>query len=269
MSVGFPKINISQRKKAEKLIYDVFSKLDPSGTNTNKYRKLFANMSDKEFIKLMTDMFNDDTLNFVLDVMDFDREIDLKKVSDAANLLGVPLEEEVICPFINMDKENPVITKVPVFVGYVIIKRLQQTTLKKNGISTNITDRSPTTGQVVNHDKNGRSSDQENMALFVIGAEKAAEEFNGFRADGIQRKNQAYASIAEKGYCTLEDLDAGIDDRTILNTIDVFYTGMSIKTDMVNNDYMLVDTMKNIKKKTSTIRETTDYDVPIEESSLK
>lgn len=254
------KMDISKRPKAEKLIYDVFSILDPTGTNTKRYREIFSNMSDTEFIKLMTNMIEDDTLNFVLDVVDFERDVDLVKAKKAADLLGVPLEEYCIMPFVNGNKDNPTITKEKVFVGYIIEKRLQQTTQKKNGISINISDRSPTTGQVVNHDKNGRSSDQENMALFATGAINAATEFNGFRADGMQRKNQAYSSITQKGYCTLEELDAGIEDRTILNTIDVLYTGMSIKTDLVNNDYMLIDTMKKIKQKTAATRESVESD---------
>lgn len=258
--ITMAKMDISKRPKAEKLIYDVFSILDPTGTNTKRYREIFSNMSDAEFIKLMTNMIEDDTLNFVLDVVDFERDVDLVKAKKAADLLGVPLEEYCIMPFVNGNKDNPTITKEKVFVGYIIEKRLQQTTQKKNGISINISDRSPTTGQVVNHDKNGRSSDQENMALFATGAINAATEFNGFRADGMQRKNQAYSSITQKGYCTLEELDAGIEDRTILNTIDVLYTGMSIKTDLVNNDYMLIDTMKKIKQKTAATRESVECD---------
>lgn len=254
------KFDMSKRSKAEKIIYDVFSALDPSGTNTKKYRDIFTNMTNEEFSKLIKNMIEDDTLNFVLDVVDFDRDVDLIKAKKAADIIGVPIEEYVIMPFVNSNKDNPTVTKEKVFVGYIIEKRLQQTTRKKNGISINITDRSPTTGQVVNHDKNGRSSDQENMALFATGAINVATEFNGFRADGMQRKNQAYSSITQKGYCTLEELDAGIEDRTILNTIDVLYTGMSIKTDLVNNDYMLIDTMKKIKQKTAATRESVEID---------
>ena len=34
------KIDLSKRSKAEKLCYDVFSALDPTGVNTKKYRDL-------------------------------------------------------------------------------------------------------------------------------------------------------------------------------------------------------------------------------------
>ena len=84
------------------------------------------------------------------------------------------------------------------------------------------------------------------MALVVIGADKILEEFNGFRADGMARKNEAYADIAKTGGCSVDKVEQnhGIEDRTALNTLDVFYTGMGIKTDIVTPDYLLVSTAK-------------------------
>ena len=42
----FAKVNISKRKQAEKIIYDVMDALDKTGTNTEKYKKLFDKMSN-------------------------------------------------------------------------------------------------------------------------------------------------------------------------------------------------------------------------------
>ena len=230
MSVKLAKINLSNRAKAEKLVYDVMDALDPSKTNSDKYRAMFNKMTNAEFESFMNDMFTDDDLNFTLDVVSFDREVDLEKAQKAAKVLDIPLEEYVMLPFLNMDIDNPIVTKVPVFITYTIFKRLQQTTLKKNSTSIHISDRSATTGQVVGDDKNGRSSDVENAGLIAVGAEACAKEFNGFRADGLIRKNVAYSSATNKGYISLEDVEssAGIDDRTVLNTIDKLYIGMGL-----------------------------------------
>ena len=40
---------VANREYIEKLIYDVYDQLDPSGTNTNKMKSLFQPMTDKEF----------------------------------------------------------------------------------------------------------------------------------------------------------------------------------------------------------------------------
>lgn len=251
MALKLAKINIKKRKEAEKLVYDIFDILDPSGANTKKYKELFASMSDNEFIKTMNNMWEDDTFNFVLDIVDFERDIDLATVEKAANKLGVPLEEDVIMPFLNMDTNEPVVTRTKVLVMYIIWKRMQQMTQKKNSTSIHISDRSATTGQVVGDDKNGRNSDVENVGLIAIGAVNVAREFNGFRADGMQRKNAAYSSIATTGYVSLEEVEAqaGIADRTVLNTIDTFYLGMGIKTDLIDDSLMLNSTVKNVNKK--------------------
>ena len=54
---------MSKRKEAEKLVYDVMNALDPSGKNTERYKKMFANMSNTEFESFMKSMWEDDTLN--------------------------------------------------------------------------------------------------------------------------------------------------------------------------------------------------------------
>ena len=248
MSLKLAKINLANRSKAEKLVYDVMDALDPSKTNSSKYRAMFNKMTNAEFENFMNDMFTDDDLNFTLDVISFDREVDLEKAQKAAKVLDIPLEEYVMLPFLNMDVDNPIVTKVPVFITYTIFKRLQQTTLKKNSTSIHISDRSATTGQVIGDDKNGRSSDVENAGLIAVGAENCAKEFNGFRADGLKRKNVAYSSATTKGYISLEDVEssAGIDDRTVLNTIDKLYIGMGLKTDLVDESLVLNKTIKEL-----------------------
>ena len=42
------------RQKCEELIYKTFSAIDPTGANTEYYQKLFSDMSDAEFTKLIS-----------------------------------------------------------------------------------------------------------------------------------------------------------------------------------------------------------------------
>ena len=240
------KIDIKKRKSAEKLVYDVMNALDPTGTNTNRYKKLFSTMSDSKFENFMKCMFEDDNMNFTLEIKEFDREVNLDMIEKAAKILGIELEEYVILPHISMSQEHPVVTKEKCITGYHIEKRMEQTNSKKNSSSTHIDERSATTGQVVGHDKNGRSSDQENIALTLIGGTNILKEINGFRADGLQRKNYAYAQIARTGECSLEDIEAnaGVEDRLALETVDVYYKTMGIQTDLITPDLLLISSVK-------------------------
>lgn len=239
-------IDISKRKEAENLLYKVIDALDPSGVNTEWYRKLFASMSDKKFKDLMTDMFNDFNLNFILQLKDYERELTIEKCEKAAKILDIPLEEYIIEPFVNMDKEHPTVSKYPVIVGYHNEQRTQQTNAKKNSTSIHNTQRSALTGQNTGDDKNGRSSDSENMALTLLGATNILKELNGFRADGIKRGNFAVAQISTTGQCNLGEIEehGGVEDRTTLNTVDMMFLAMHIKTDLVSKDYVLLDGKK-------------------------
>lgn len=248
--VKFAPINMGKRKQAEKLVYDVMDKLDPSGTNTKKYRNMLSKMSNSEFEELMKNMWEDDTLNFVLDIEDYERELILDNVEAASEVLGIPLEEYCVMPHLNMDNAMPEISKVPFITGFIIYKRLQQMTQKKNSTSIHTSIRSATTGQATGDDKNGRSSDVENAGLVAIGATNSAREFNGYRADGMERKNFAYSEIATKGYVRLEDVEkvAGVEDRTALTTVNVLYLGMGIQTDLIDSGLLLTKTVKDINR---------------------
>lgn len=240
------KIDIKKRKAAEKLVYGVMNALDPSGKNTERYKKLFATMSDSKFENFMKCMFDDDNIDFTLEIREFEREVTIEMAEKAAKVLGIPLEEHVILPHISNTQEKPMITKEPCITGYHIEKRMEQMNNKKNSTSTHINERSATTGQVVGHDKNGRSSDQENIALKVIGADNILKEINGFRADGLQRKAYAYAQIAKTGSCSLEDIEAqaGIEDRLALETVDVYYRTAGLSTDLIVDGDLLITTVK-------------------------
>lgn len=244
--VSIPKINIKKRKEMEQLVYNVMDTLDPSNKNSKLYKNIFAGMSDAKFESFMRSMFEDDNMNFFLQIKEFDHEVDIDKIKDAADVLGVPLMEYPIYPHLNMDQQHPIVPKTPRIIGYHIDKRMQQMNLKKNSTSINVDERSSTTGQVTGHDRNGRNSDQENSALRLLGAEAILKELNGFRADGIERKNFAYAQIAKNGSCDLEEIEqaGGIEDRLALNTLDMYYLAMGLKTDLVSPDYLLPLTLK-------------------------
>jgi len=244
-AIKLAKIDLSKRKQAEQLVYDYFAIVDPTGKNTARYREMFASMSDKKFEEFMWAMFNDFNMNYVFDIEDYKVTHTIESAEKALKFLGVPIEETIVMPWLNMDQDNPAISKYPMITGYDIELRMQQTNHKKNSTSTKISERSATTGQVVGHDKNARSSDQENNALIAIGAVNIARELNGFRADGLGRKAKAYGEITRSGSCSLEDVEAdfGVEDRTTLNTIDVLFTSMGIKTDLVSKDYLLRSTV--------------------------
>ena len=243
----------AKRKKIEEMIYGVFDRLDKTGTNTKKYKAIFSRMDDKAFNSYMKKFFADDSRNYYLEILPFEREPKLEHIKEAADYLKVPLEEYVYLPFSNPDGE-PLRTRYKVPVGYIHIKRLQQILSKKNSFSVNIENRNVKTGQVISDDKNARVSDIENFALVAIGADEALKEFMGPRADDMIMKQQMIKDIHRDGYVALNSLKSDIKDKQALNTLDVYFMGAGILTDLVTPGLMFRKTLDD-RKEQETIKE--------------
>lgn len=237
-------ITAEKRKKMETTIYNFFDAFDKSGTNTKKYKEMFSVMSDGEFDTFFKEFFQDEDAYLILDIVDYEHTIKLEDIERAAKSINIPLFEYVWLQHITMDKSKAVCTRERVPVGYVHIKRTQQTVAKKNGISTDIDQRSALTAQVTGADKNGRESDLENTMLVSMNLPNVLKELNGPRADDIVMKNEMYRDIALNGYVNLSDLTDDVENKTTLNTVNVFLLGMGLNSDLVTKGLMLKNEIK-------------------------
>lgn len=238
-------ISTEKRKKMETLIYNFFDAFDRTGKNTSFYRERFEKMTNKEFDDFFKDFFDNPKAYLVLNITDYENTMSLKDIKRASKVLNVPLFENVSMSHVTMDKNNIVCTSEPVPVGYIHIKRPQQTISKKNGVSTSIDTRGSLTNQVTGADKNGKESDLENTMLASIQLRNTLKELNGPRADDLHMKNQMLQQIAVNGYVNYTDLESIPENKTTLNTVDTFFIGMGIKTDLVTKGLMLPATLKN------------------------
>lgn len=237
-------ITPAKRKKMEDMIYTFFDAFDKSGKNTNYYKARFEGMTDKEFDNYFKNFFADKKAYLVLNIADYENTVTMDDIKRAAKVLNVPLFETVADPHITMDKNNVVYTPQPVPVGYIHIKRPQQTIAKKNGGSISIDSRSSLTSQVTGADKNGKESDLENTMLASMELHNTLKELNGPRADDMHMKNQMLQQIAINGYVNYDDLESDVENKTTLNTVNTFFLGMGIKTDLVTKGLMLSSTIK-------------------------
>lgn len=237
---------VANREYIEKMIYDTFDALDPSGTNTSKYRMMFAGMNDQQFAKFMKDFLASDGEYFMLDIVEFDHDLKMEYCEKAAKVIGIPLMEYVYMPHLSMDKGNCVVSKQKCLVGYINVKRTQQLVHKKNGLSTSNDKVSALTGQVVRKDKNARSSDIEASMLVSLGADKILQELHGPRADDAVMKRQMNQSIATKGYVMLDELDNLPTNKVTLNTINTYLLGMGLISDIVTPTYILPKTSHDL-----------------------
>ena len=204
---------------------------------------MFEPMTDQKFKSFFTEFFNNPKHYLILDMVDYERDLQVEYIEAAAKVIDVPLFEYVTMPHLTMDKENPIITKHKVPVGYIHLKRPQQTVMKKNGLSVEADQRSAFTGQVTGGDKNGRESDLENCMLTSLGMKYTLKELNGPRADDLVMKKEMLDQINRNGYTELSGLTDKVENKTTLNTINTYFLGMGLHTDLITKGLKLPYTL--------------------------
>ena len=65
------------------------------------------------------------------------------------------------------------------------------------------------------------------------------KELNGPRADDLVMKKEMLQEIQTKGYLQLGDLTDRLENKTTLNTINTYFLGMHLKTDLVSKGLRL------------------------------
>lgn len=234
------------RKKCEKLIYEVFDIIDTTGENTEYYKKKFAKMNDKEFYQFFTQDF---PLKFQTKVFKIDPSV--KQFIDALHHIGVPVSEEVNMPFMYENKDGEPVKSQPVFVVYLPLKRLKQMVQKKTGYSVNISKRDYRTGLLIDTDKNGNSTDREFESLVIQDLPKTLDELATYRADSMNAKSKFYADINTTGMVYQADVPVDSDDSIARNLISAYLLGCHINSNLINREDYLPRTLKKKNAKQS------------------
>ena len=83
----------NKRLQIESLVYRTMNALDPSGSNTGKYKAMFSKMNDAAFSKWVTQFLADPKANIRLDIEEFDKSKTLKyeNVEKAAKQMNLDL----------------------------------------------------------------------------------------------------------------------------------------------------------------------------------
>ena len=227
-----------QRLESEKLIYKVMDTLDPSGANTEYWKKEFADMSDEQFKKYISSEFP-----FYFQTGAF-KEPSMKQISDALDIINTPLLEPIYMPFKYVDKDgNPMRTKEGLVI-YIHVKRMKQLLTKKNGMSIDTKARDMRTGLLTGVDKNGKESDREFESLAVSGLTATMKELSRPRADSMQDKSIMNSQIKTMGQVRLSDMPDDPADSLSKNLLSVYFLGAGLYSNLVNIDYMTPYTLK-------------------------
>lgn len=236
-----------KRSQIETMVLKTMSLIDKTGLNTKKYKEFFKSMSDEKFKRWMNEFLKDPDKNFYMELLPHKNEPVLKDLMDAGKYLDIPLEEYIY--LYDTETKKRIRTKQPVPVGYLSLKKLQQMLMKKNSYSLDISVRNQKTGLLTADSRVARITEAEQFALAAYGAKAVQKELMGPRADDSIAKSELYKSIMTQGYAKLSDLTDDKANKQTLNTVDVFFLGCGIKTDLITDGLELRRTIENKKRR--------------------
>lgn len=229
-----------KRQQAEELIYKVYDTVDPSKTNSDYYRKIFATMTDKDF-----EEFCKRRLPFRFHNSVFRVEPKMYEVIDAFKVLNKPLLEKVKLPYVYKNAKGEPVETQECMVIYIHLKRMKQMLTKKNNTAMNIEKRDMKTGRLIGSDKGGQETDREFESLATMGLDWTMDEFARSRADATSAMTQMSNTILANGYVTDKDIQVSKDDSLGKNMLNVYLLGAGIASNLIDIDYMTPYTAKN------------------------
>ena len=233
-------ITPNKRKQAEKLIYDVFDAVDKTGTNTEHYKQLFAEMSDEQFYK-----FAQRRLPYRMTQELFKIEPTMSDIFEAFKVLDKPLIEKLKLPYLYKNADGVPIESKECLVLYIHLKRMKQMLSKKTNTAMEIANRDMKTGLLVSDDKGGKESDREFETLAIMNLDYTMDEFIGPKADAMRAKSEMYNTISSKGFVSEKDIRLDKDDSLARNMMNVYLVGSTIHSKLREEDYMTPLTLKN------------------------
>lgn len=229
-----------QREEAESLIYRVLDAADKTKTNSDYYRKIFANMSDDDFMN-----FCKRRLPFRFHQEVFKIEPKMYDIIEAFKVLDKPLLEKVKLPYVYINKDGVPVETQECLVIYIHLKRMKQMLTKKNSTAMNTEKRDMKTGLLVGEDKGGKETDREFESLAVMGLEYTMDEFARPKADAMAAAAQMSNTIMAKGFVSEKDLQISKNDSIAKNLLNVYLIGAHIHSNLVDIDYMTPYTARN------------------------
>ena len=233
------------RQKCEELIYKTFSAIDPTGANTEYYQKLFSDMSDAEFTKLISGR-----LPFRYHVAPFDNEPKMPDIFKAFKVLGKPLMETVKLPYLAKNADGTPIESQECMVGYLNIKRLKQMLTKKNNTAIEIAKRDmKLTGRLQSTDKGGLESNKEFEGAMALNLENTTVEYARVKAAAMKSKAEAYNTINVKGEVSFNDIDMDKNDSIPKNAMNVYLIGANIHSNLIDENYYTPYTLERHAKR--------------------
>jgi len=216
------------RAKAQDFIIKYISKLTPGTENANIYKKLFSNMTDKDFEKFISDLKSGEKFLVVI-LPNFDNSsVTVENNLKIAEELGHNFFQKL---WIEGKEDTPTyLTPVEYIVVDLPIRRASQLLTKKISVPDHNKVVDALTGQPTGESKGARLSYPELQLCAAMGLEDTMVELMKYRGGDIKGANALNGMISKFGKANqqvLKQFSSGVESTKTLKT---FLTAAHLKS---------------------------------------
>lgn len=216
-----PEGNIKERKNIEEFITTYIDKIDPSGTNGDRYRTMFSKMNNTEFDGFMLDI-KERKRKIVLYVPNMKITLRINNLKKVASELNILLEEQL--EIYDPATKRYITTPNKYIIIYVPIRRTKQFLFDKISIPESDTTTDLLTGQVVKPDKGSTISLVELQIILDKNLIDSSTELMRIRGGDIHAYAAFKSALEEKGSVSLQDIDESSRVRSSVIASTYFYS---------------------------------------------
>lgn len=251
-NVKIIKVTDKQKKKRiiiQNKVYELMDDLELSEADKKKgvksfnrlmWEEKFKSMSDIDFYNMMLEMKNRRGYCFSYEADSLTEKKDnmnVNKINKIAKKHGFKLREYVMFPHKNRtNPDNPVISKTPLPIIAITVKRLQQMLTKKNKSSSDTSVVNPVTGQVTNESKAARLSNSQTYSLMTSKQLSAVKEYLSVRADDEVAKRQMFKEIEQTGKAHLSNYTIEPWNKQSIQAMEVFLRSAGLYSNMLKKN---------------------------------
>lgn len=219
----------SKRKPVEEHILKHITMLDPSGENTERYKKFFASLSDKDFDDYMQGMRKGEIRLYIY-MPNMHKNLVMEDILKASDSLGLELFERIWLYDESTGKEY--LTPERYLVVKLPVRRVRQFLEKKRSIGESDKRIDMLSGQVVKPDKAAGISQIEMQVLLASGLEHTTQELVKYRGGDINAYAQMKRELQENGRTSITLGDTGSVARSAM-IYQTFLKGMHLDANIV------------------------------------
>ena len=203
---------MTKRKTAEDKIYKTIDLIDPSNTNSKRYKSIFSKMSDGDFNNFMKDLKENKRKLFIY-APNMKLNLKVNDLLKAADSLGIKLFEKIKI-WDNIGKRY-FLTPKEYLILPLPVRRVKQFLMDKMSIPESDKKLDLYTGQVVQPDKGSSVSTTGMTTMTSKGLHKTVVELMTIRGGNPEAYAQMSASLVETGSAFVSDSDPDSRVRSV------------------------------------------------------